>query len=296
MKLPFSFHSGRHVENFQYYVVDDISIIQTILIRIWHETKLIHHEKTIFSVESSSHEIQYQIFQWDLDAQGSLASKMLLTLFLPFFLPVFLPSKSSHCFEKESYKLRRSAHLCFNQKISKLSDVTACEEFNYRNSDCSKMLEKCFSQDFVRNFSDFYISKAMSIKQWNVLSHKILGTEEANSVFYFFSPFIIQFCSSRLSFETRAFVKECKHVRKILKRWPPIKMNFMKCSTIIKLTKNQKNSKLGPAAMCPQQQNLDHNICVQKYMNLLPLKKHSSLKEACNHIFNVRLNVVHYKY
>ena len=89
-----------------------------------------------------------------------------------------------------------------------------------------------FESDFRMDMRDFYIEKAINLKQWIFLAKKLLENTRAKSVFYFFSPFLVHFCSGHQLKWFHIFYEECIHVKTVIRTWPANKMRFMKCPSV----------------------------------------------------------------
>ena len=124
---------------------------------------------------------------------------MFLSRVLFFFLLLPLShSTSIICSKDEKYYTKKAAQLCFNKILSELNVGESCKWFDVWISECEKELEKCFEQEFIMEINDFIIEKAINIKQWIFLAPKLMDNAHAKSVFYFFSPFLVHFCSVQL--------------------------------------------------------------------------------------------------
>ena len=110
------------------------------------------------------------------------------------FLQLLTLTTSYICSEEEEYNSKKIAQICFNKLIGNLDAESSCDDLDFRKSDCEKGLEKCFESEFIVNIEDFFIEKAIQLKQWIFLAKKLLEGSNANSVFYFFSPFLVNFC------------------------------------------------------------------------------------------------------
>ena len=214
-------------------------------------------------------------------------------LILNIFLHQLTLTTSSTCSEEEEYNSKKIAQICFNKLIGNLDTESSCDDLDFRKSDCEKGLKKCFESEFIVNIEDFFIEKAIQLKQWIFLAKKLLESSNANSVFYFFSPFLINFCSShKLKWLalTDIFYEECMHVKSVIKKWPIRKMKFLRCPSIKEYLSSGRKRVYGPVMSCSKHLNQDYNFCVQKHMNILPAKKNSSWKDACKNIKQVSWN------
>ena len=136
--------------------------------------------------------------------------KLLILSFL--ILPRLSLGTSLNCSKDEEYNAKKSAKMCFNKMLRKLGVETSCDGFDFINSDCDKGLDKCFENGLRMEMRDFYIEKAINMKQWIFLAKKLLDNTHAKSVFYFFSPFLIHFCSGHQLKWFHIFYEECMHV------------------------------------------------------------------------------------
>ena len=210
----------------------------------------------------------------------------LLSFFL-LILPHLSLSTSFNCSKDEEYNAKRSAKMCFNKMLTKLGVETSCDGFDFRNSYCDKRLEKCFESNFRMEMRDFFLEKAINLKQWIFLAKKLLDNTRAKSVFYFFSPFLIHFCSGHQLKWFHILNEECMHVKTVIRAWPANKMEFMKCPSVKEYLSSGRKRVFGPVLSCTRHLNHDYNFCVQKHMNILPAKKNSSWKDACKHLKQV---------
>ena len=98
--------------------------------------------------------------------------------------------------------------------LSQFSDEDACAGLDFERSKCGKLLEKCFDKQFSLEMKDFFIEKAIQFKQWMIFAKKMLENTHAKSVFYFFSPFLLQFCLMNELKWYHIFYEECLHVKR----------------------------------------------------------------------------------
>ena len=117
------------------------------------------------------------------------------------FLSSFLNTRTLWC------------HHC--RMLSQLSDTEPCSGLQFNSGSCLAMVEKCYSPQFSAEMKDFFLERAIQFKQWMVLAKKLLDITHAKSVFYFFSPFLLQFCLMNELKWYHIFYEECLHV----KRW-----------------------------------------------------------------------------
>ena len=212
------------------------------------------------------------------------------TMFLFLLLLLHLsPCTSSICSENEKYNSKKAAQMCFNKLLSKLDVGESCEWFDFGVSDCDKELENCFDQRFIIEMKDYFLEKAINIKQWIFLAQKLLDNAHAKSVFYFFSPFLVNFCPVHRLQWFHIFYEECLHVKTVIRTWPVSKMEFMKCPGVEEYLSSGRKGVFGPVMSCSAHLNQDFNLCVQKHMNILPAKKNSSWKDACNNLQQVNM-------
>ena len=181
--------------------------------------------------------------------------------------------------------------MCFQKLQSKLSIETSCDGLDFQNGECIKVLKTCFKKDFILETKDFFMEKAINLKQWIFLAHKLLDNTQAKSVFYFFSPFLVNFCTGQKLSWFHIFYEECMHVKTVLKKWPVEEMVFMKCPSVQEYLSSRRKELFGPVLSCSKLLNRDYNFCVQKHMNILPAKKNSSWKDACKNLKQVKYTI-----
>ena len=104
-------------------------------------------------------------------------------------------------------------HYC--RMLSQLSHTEPCSGLQFNSDSCLALVEKCYSPQFSAEMKDFFLERAIQFKQWMVLAKKLLDITHAKSVFYFFSPFLLQFCLMNELKWYHIFYEECLHV----KRW-----------------------------------------------------------------------------
>ena len=85
--------------------------------------------------------------------------------------------------------------MCYSQMLAQLDVEAGCAGLDFGNSDCDRIMEKCFDREFRIEMRDFFLEKAIQFKQWIILARNLLDDSHAQSVFYFFSPFLVHFCS-----------------------------------------------------------------------------------------------------
>ena len=98
--------------------------------------------------------------------------------------------------------------------LSELSDSEPCSGLQFSGSACQDQVEKCYSHQFSAEMKDFFLERAIQFKQWMVLAKKLLDITHAKSVFYFFSPFLLQFCLMNELKWYHIFYEECLHVKR----------------------------------------------------------------------------------
>ena len=98
--------------------------------------------------------------------------------------------------------------------LSQLSDDDPCAGLDFQASSCETKLEKCFEEKFSAEMKDFFIERAIQFKQWMIFAKKLLDISHAKSVFYFFSPFLLQFCLMNELKWYHIFYEECLHVNR----------------------------------------------------------------------------------
>ena len=207
--------------------------------------------------------------------------KKFMTILVHFLL---LPIIASTCSEEEKYNLKMEAEMCYNRELTRLDSVITCDNFDFRNSVCKKALENCYDTNFINSLGDFYLARAMNLKHWIFLSNKLLDKDHSKSVFYFFSPFLLHFCSQHQLRWFHIFYEECQHVKNITKRWPLSRMSFWNCPSVKEYVSSGRRAVFGPVRVCSDHLNQEHNFCVQKHMNILPAKKNSSWRDACKNL------------
>ena len=99
--------------------------------------------------------------------------------------------------------------------LSQLSEKDPCSGLEFPGTDlCQLTVEQCYSQQFSAEMKDFFLERAIQFKQWMVLAKKLLDITHAKSVFYFFSPFLLQFCLMNELKWYHIFYEECLHVKR----------------------------------------------------------------------------------
>ena len=101
--------------------------------------------------------------------------------------------------------------------LSQLADTEPCSGLQFNSGSCLSMVEKCYSPQFSAEMKDFFLERAIQFKQWMVLAKKLLDITHAKSVFYFFSPFLLQFCLMNELKWYHIFYEECLHVKRLVK-------------------------------------------------------------------------------
>ena len=104
--------------------------------------------------------------------------------------------------------------IVMSRMLSQLSDSQPCSGLSFSSSLCQTAVEKCYSQQFSAEMKDFFLERAIQFKQWMVLAKKLLDITHAKSVFYFFSPFLLQFCLMNELKWYHIFYEECLHVKR----------------------------------------------------------------------------------
>ena len=100
--------------------------------------------------------------------------------------------------------------------LSQLADSEPCSGLQFNSGSCLSMVEKCYSPQFSAEMKDFFLERAIQFKQWMVLAKKLLDITHAKSVFYFFSPFLLQFCLMNELKWYHIFYEECLHVKRLV--------------------------------------------------------------------------------
>ena len=98
--------------------------------------------------------------------------------------------------------------------LSQLSDDDPCSGLDFTRATCGKSLEKCYDKKFSVDMKDFFVERAIQFKQWMIFAKKMLDNSHAKSVFYFFSPFLLQFCLMNELKWYHIFYEECLHVKR----------------------------------------------------------------------------------
>lgn len=98
--------------------------------------------------------------------------------------------------------------------LSQFTEEEPCAGLDFYQHSCERKLEKCYSQEFILEWRDFYIERAIQFKQWMIYAKKMLDNSHAKSVFYFFSPFLLQFCLMNELKWYHIFYEECLHVNR----------------------------------------------------------------------------------
>ena len=101
--------------------------------------------------------------------------------------------------------------------LSQLAESEPCSGLQFNSGSCLSMVEKCYSPQFSAEMKDFFLERAIQFKQWMVLAKKLLDITHAKSVFYFFSPFLLQFCLMNELKWYHIFYEECLHVKRLVK-------------------------------------------------------------------------------
>ena len=129
------------------------------------------------------------------------------------FFPILFFISSSRldktCSDSQKYELAKSAEKCFQKFFSNLDLSSSCGE-----TACEASLASCHEPDYMAAMAKFFREKAIYYKWWLELSNRLLSHPLSESVFYFFSPFLLQFCSEagRINSGQRYF-NECMHVK-----------------------------------------------------------------------------------
>ena len=186
-----------------------------------------------------------------------------LNMFSLLLLIVFLSSSTSlNCSVNDEFNSKKTAQMCYSEMLTKLDFKSSCDQLAFEKIGCDKVLEKCFERDFIMEMKDFFLEKAINLKQWIFLAHKLLDNAHAKSVFYFFSPFLVHFCSVHHLKWFHIFYEECLHVRTVIRTWPVTKMQFMKCPSVEEYLSSGRKRVFGPVMSCSQHLNKAefHNV------------------------------------
>ena len=98
--------------------------------------------------------------------------------------------------------------------LSEFTDDDPCAGLDFHKSKCGTKLEKCFEKKFSAEMEEFFVERAIQFKQWMIFAKKLLDIHHAKSVFYFFSPFLLQFCLMNELKWYHIFYEECLHVNR----------------------------------------------------------------------------------
>ena len=130
-------------------------------------------------------------------------------MFFPILFFISSTSLEQQCSERQKYELAKAAEKCFTKFFSQIDLSNACTQTN-----CETNLSKCHSPDYVGSMRKYFHEKAIYYKYWLILSKKLLGDPRSESVFYFFSPFLLQYCSEvgRIT-SGQEYFNECMHVK-----------------------------------------------------------------------------------
>ena len=131
------------------------------------------------------------------------------SMFFPILFFISSTSLEQQCSERQKYELAKTAEKCFQKFFSQIDLSNACTQTN-----CETNLSKCHNPDYIGSMRKYFHEKAIYYKWWLILSKKLLGDPLSESVFYFFSPFLLQYCSEagRIS-SGQEYFNECMHVK-----------------------------------------------------------------------------------
>jgi len=202
-------------------------------------------------------------------------------MFFPILFFISSTSLEQQCSERQKYELAKTAEKCFQKFFSQIDLSNACTQTN-----CETNLSKCHNPDYIGSMRKYFHEKAIYYKWWLILSKKLLGDPLSESVFYFFSPFLLQYCSEagRIS-SGQEYFNECMHVKAITRKWPLHKMGFSACPSVSFYLKMKRNSwrrtqkLLGPVWEC--RSNQEFNFCFQDKMNRFPSRAMAGWEEGC---------------
>ena len=138
-------------------------------------------------------------------------------MFFPILFFISSTSLEQQCSERQKYELAKTAEKCFQKFFSQIDLSNACTQTN-----CETNLSKCHNADYIGSMRKYFHEKAIYYKWWLILSKKLLGDPLSESVFYFFSPFLLQYCSEagRIS-SGQEYFNECMHVKVRSLYWSP---------------------------------------------------------------------------
>ena len=130
-------------------------------------------------------------------------------MFFPLLFFISVKSLGQMCSEKHKYEATDKAKSCYQKYFSEIDISNTCTEIN-----CETQLSKCHDLDYMETMRKYFHEKALYYKWWLILSKRLLSDPLSESVFYFFSPFLLQFCSEagRLS-SGQEYFNECMHVK-----------------------------------------------------------------------------------
>ena len=134
---------------------------------------------------------------------------MIFWMFFPILFFISSSRLDKTCSDSQKYELAKSAEKCFHKFFSQLDLSSSCGE-----TACSASLASCHEPAYMAAMAKFFLEKAIFYKWWLELSNRLLSHPLSESVFYFFSPFLLQFCSEagRITSGQRYF-NECMHVK-----------------------------------------------------------------------------------
>ena len=196
----------------------------------------------------------YSMFQFWSFLSADKAQAMFLNFFNMFLLLLIIlcvllsSSTSLNCSVDEEFNSKKAAQMCYSEMLTKLDFKSSCDQLAFEKIGCGKVLEKCFERDFIMEMKDFFLEKAINLKQWIFLAHKLLDNAHAKSVFYFFSPFLVHFCSVHDLQWCHIFYEECLHV---MRTWPVTMMEFMKCTSVKEYLSSGRKGVFGLVMSCP---------------------------------------------
>ena len=209
----------------------------------------------------------YLIFQsWSILSADKAQAMFLncLNMFPLLLIIIFRLSSSTslNCSVEEEFNSKKAAKICYSKMLTKLDFKSSCKQLDLGKIDCDKRLEKCFEREFIMEMQDFFLEKVINMKQWIFLAQKLLENAHAKSVFYFFSPFLVHFCSVHHLQWFHIFYEECLHVKTIIRTWPVTKMQFMKCASVEEYLSSGRKRVFGPVMSCSQHLNKAefHNV------------------------------------
>ena len=111
---------------------------------------------------------------------------MIFRMFFPILFFISSSRLDKTCSDSQKYELAKSAEKCFQKFFSHLDLSSSCGE-----TACEASLASCHEPDYMAAMAKFFREKAIYYKWWLELSNRLLSHPLSESVFYFFSPFLL---------------------------------------------------------------------------------------------------------